>query len=185
MATDAAVVYEEPATGSSPRWLLVITGVLWILLSLVLLSFDPTSAATIGYLVGFVLIFAGLDELMTITVARGWKWLHGVLGAIFLLAGIASLTEPFQTFGILAVLIGWYLVIKGSVDIFLAIAFHREMPLWGLVLAVGIAQLLLGVWALGYPGRSAWLLVLWVGVGALLRGIGELVAAFTQGGDAT
>ena len=38
------------------------------------------------------------------------------------------------------------------------------------------------LWALGYPGRSAWLLVLWVGFGAMFRGIGDLVAAFTHGG---
>ena len=45
-------------------------------------------------------------------------------------------------------------------------------------LAAGIVELAIGVWALGYPGRSAWLLVLWVGIGALMRGITEIVLAF-------
>jgi uncharacterized membrane protein HdeD (DUF308 family) len=53
------------------------------------------------------------------------------------------------------------------------------MPLWGLTLTVGVLEVLLGFWAVGYPGRSAWLLLVWVGVGVILHGIGDLVAAFT------
>jgi uncharacterized membrane protein HdeD (DUF308 family) len=55
------------------------------------------------------------------------------------------------------------------------------MPLWGLSLAAGIAQIALGLWAVGYPGRSAWLLLVWTGVGALMRSVGNLVTAFTGG----
>jgi uncharacterized membrane protein HdeD (DUF308 family) len=50
--------------------------------------------------------------------------------------------------------------------------------LWGLLLASGIIELAIGVWAIGYPGRSAWLLILWVGIAALVRGITEIVLAF-------
>ena len=52
------------------------------------------------------------------------------------------------------------------------------------MLAISIGEMLLGAWALGYPGRSAALLVLWVGLGAMLRGVGELlIAAFVHEGD--
>jgi uncharacterized membrane protein HdeD (DUF308 family) len=147
----------------------------------VLLSFDPTSAATLGYLVGFVLLLAGVDEFVRMVVAPGWKWLHGVLGVLFVLGGIAALLAPFQTFGYLALFMGWYLLIKGSFDLATAIAFRHVLPLWGLGLAVGIGQILLGFWAMGYPGRSAWLVILWAGIGAMFRGVGDLVAAFTRG----
>ena len=36
--------------------------------------------------------------------APSWKWIHGIMGALFALAGFAALTSPFQTFGLLAVL---------------------------------------------------------------------------------
>ena len=159
-------------------WLFLIAGILWVLVSLVILSFDPTSAATIGYLVAFVLIAAGVTEVVEIASAPGWKWAHALLAAVFILAGFAALASPFQTFGILALFIGWYLIFKGIFDICFAIAGSRELHLWGLLLTSGILQLLIGVWALGYPGRSAWLLVLWVGIGALMRGLGEIVLAF-------
>jgi uncharacterized membrane protein HdeD (DUF308 family) len=160
-----------------------VSGILWLLFAIVLLSFDATSAATIGYLVAFLLLFAGVDEIIIMFVAPGWRWLHGLAGAIFLLGGIAGLMQPFQTFGILALLMGWYLLIKGFFDMATAIGFRHEMYLWGLRMAVGIAEILLGLWALGYPGRSAWLLLLWAGTAALFRGIGNLVIAFSKGAE--
>ena len=179
----ATVVVDEGAFYRPPRWLFVVSGVLWVLVSLVVLSFDATSAAAIGYMAGFVLVLGGIDEFVTMTVATGWKWVHGVIGALFVLVGIAAMLEPFQTFGILALFVGWFLIVKGFFDIALAIGLRRDLPLWGLSLAVGIVEVLLGLWALGYPGRSAWLLVLWIGVAAMLRGIGDLVTAFTLGGS--
>jgi uncharacterized membrane protein HdeD (DUF308 family) len=169
---------EDVRQVGSNWWLFLITGICWIIISLMVLSFDPTSAALIGYLTGFVLIFGGISEFIAVSHADGWKWVHVVLGLLFVVGGVAALLEPFQTFGILALLIGWFLIIKGVFDIVISIAGHEEIPLWGLLLASGIIEVLLGAWALGYPGRSAWLLILWVGLGALFRGIGEIFVAF-------
>ena len=160
-----------------PRWLRALAGAAWLLVALVILSLDATSAATLGYLVGFVLIFAGVDELSYAVTAPGWRWLHVVVGGVFILGGIGALLEPFQTFGILALFMGWYLLIKGFLGVALSLAGRHELPLWGLALGVGVLEILLGFWALGYPGRSAWLLLVWAGVGALLRGMWDLVSA--------
>lgn len=159
-------------------WLFLITGIAWVLLAFVVLSWDPGTAALIGYLVGFLLIAAGVNELVTIGFVDSWKWLYGVLGATFLVAGVLALTAPFQTFGVLALLIGWYLLFKGLASVIVSIAAHHELPLWGLLLAAGLLEMAIGLWAIGYPGRSAWLLVVWVGIGALIRGITEIVLAF-------
>jgi uncharacterized membrane protein HdeD (DUF308 family) len=175
-----AEVYEEEVT-PPPKWQLIVGGILWLLVALVMLSLDSTGAATLGYLVGFVLLLAGIDEFVLMSLLPGWRWAHAILGVLLIIGGIAALLEPFQTFGILALLIGWYLLIKGFMDIALAIALHRTLPLWGLTLGAGIIEALLGLWALGYPGRSAWLLMVWVGIAALMRGINDLVAAFWGG----
>jgi uncharacterized membrane protein HdeD (DUF308 family) len=165
-----------------PRWLFVVMGVLWLIVAIVVLSFDTSSAATIGYMMAFLLLFAGVEELAATFLAPGWKWLHAALGVVFLITGAMALVSPLQTFGILAMLVGWYLMIKGFSSVFIAVALRDQLPLWGLGLAAGIIEIVIGLWALGYPGRSAWLLVLWVGIGALMRGISDLVAAFTYGG---
>ena len=138
-----AVAVEARPVAPAPRWLYIVSGVLWLIVSLVLLSFDTTGAAALGFVVAFVLVFAGVEEIAMVFVAPSWKWLHGAVGVIFLLGGISALFEPLQTFGIL--------------------------------------EIALGIWAIGYPGRSAWLLLLWAGLGALFRSIGDFVTAFTQG----
>jgi uncharacterized membrane protein HdeD (DUF308 family) len=166
-------------------WMFLVTGIAWVVISFMVLAFKPTTPATIGYLAGFVLLMAGVNELVEVSFVEGWKWLHIVLGVLFLIAGIMALMEPFQTFGILALLIGWYLLFKGMADIIISIVERDELSLWGLLLASGIIELIIGVWAIGYPGRSAWLLVLWVGIAALSRGITEIVLAFKLRGAHT
>jgi uncharacterized membrane protein HdeD (DUF308 family) len=169
----------EPKRDPAGRWwIFLITGVLWILVSFLVLSFDPTSAALIGYFAAFFLIAAGVNEFLTLAVTEGWRWLHGIAGAVFVVVGVLALFEPLQTFGILALLIGWYLLLKGTLTIVLSILGRDELPLWGLLLASGILELVIGIWAIGYPWRSAWLLILWVGIGAVIRGITEIVLAF-------
>jgi uncharacterized membrane protein HdeD (DUF308 family) len=176
------VVEEVELEPPPPRWISITAGILWLIVGLVLLSLDSTSAATLGYMVGFVLILAGVDEFVHMIEAAGWKWLHGLMGVVFVLGGFFALLSPFHTFGILALFIGWFLIIKGFFDVAESIGFRHVMPLWGLSLAAGIAQIALGLWAVGYPGRSAWLLLVWTGVGALMRSVGSFVTAFASGG---
>jgi uncharacterized membrane protein HdeD (DUF308 family) len=178
----AAVTHESGATLERETvrgwWIFLVTGIAWVLISLVVLSFDPASAKAIGILTGIVIIAAGMNELLTTALVSTWRWLHAVLGVLFVVVGVAALLDPFQTFGILALLIGWYLIFKGIFGIVFSIAARGEIRLWGLMLAVAILEVAIGVWAVGYPGRSAWLLILWVGVGALMRGITEIALAF-------
>lgn len=163
---------------SLPWWLFLVTGVAWVIVAFIVLGLDPDAPAAIGYLTGFVLIAAGVNEFVELGVAESWKWLHGVLGALFVVTGVLALMSPLQTFGVLALLIGWYLLFKGLFDVVLSIALREALHLWGLLLGAGIIQIAIGIWAIGYPGRSAWLLVLWVGIAALMRGITEIVLAF-------
>ena len=100
--TAVGVTYSrEPAAGKW-WWVLLVTGILWILIGLFVLQAHYESATTIGYLVGFWLLFGGVAELVEAGVVNGWKWLHIVLGVLFIIGGIAALTSPFQTFTVLA-----------------------------------------------------------------------------------
>jgi uncharacterized membrane protein HdeD (DUF308 family) len=178
MTTTVAYAGEEVERASAKWWVLLLTGIAWILVSVLVLDTDLDSAVTIGYLVGGYLIAAGVMELVLIGVTEGWKWLHAVLGVLFVLSGIAAFTEPFQTFTLLSALVGFFLVLKGTFDIVMALATRHDVDLWWMLLIAGILEVLFGFWASGYPGRSAALLILWVGIGALIRGITQLVLAF-------
>ena len=158
-------------------WLFLITGILWILFSLMVLQFDMQSVVAIGILTGIAFIVAGFNEFMIMAVVRGWKWLHATLGVLFIITGIAALAWPSKTFVILANLVAWFLLFKGILDLVVAFAMKGE-ELWWVQLITGVLSIVIAFWAAGYPGRSVVLLILWVGISCLVRGVTELVLAF-------
>src|SRR6476620_11901608 len=105
----------EPAVGKW-WWVLLVTGILWILIGLYVLQAHYGSAVAIGYLVGFWLLYAGVAEFIEIGAVTRWKWVHGALGALFVVGGIAALTSPFQPLTVLAGLGGFFLILKGTFD---------------------------------------------------------------------
>jgi uncharacterized membrane protein HdeD (DUF308 family) len=167
----------EPAIGKW-WWVILVTGILWILIGLFVLQAHYDSAVAIGYLVGFWLLFGGVAEFVEMGAVAGWRWVHAVLGVLFVIGGVAALLSPFQTFTILASLVGFFLILKGTFDFVLALALRHDVDLWWMSLIAGIIEIALGIWAIGYPGRSAALLIIWIGIGAIIRGIAEIVTAF-------
>ena len=82
-----------------PWWLLLITGIAWMLVALIVLRFDYTSVSAIAILFGIVAIAAGVFEIGVLFLANGWwKLLHGLLAFIFIAAGIVAFVHPGNTF---------------------------------------------------------------------------------------
>ncbi len=150
-------------------WIFLITGFLWIFLSLLVLQFDQTSINTIAVFVGIVLLLASAEEFFHAFLMPGWRWLHAILALLFLLVGIDAFVYQLWTFGALALLIGWFLLFRGTFEVFASLS-NRDVDLWWLGLISGIAMILVAFWAVGYPGRSAYLLVVWVGLGVAVPG---------------
>jgi uncharacterized membrane protein HdeD (DUF308 family) len=162
-----------------PWWLFLITGIGWMLVSLILLRFDYTSVSAISLLFGFVAIAAGVLEFGVMFLAEGWwKLLNGVLAVVFIAAGIVAFIHPGDTFKSLAAVFSFFLVFAGTFDIIFSVSVRREIDFWWLQLIGGIIELALGFWAAGYYGRSAVLLVAWVAAFAIIRGVRDIVLAF-------
>ena len=69
----------------------------------------------ISFLFGVVAVIAGVNELIQITVStRGWKIARGVLGVVFIVAGLWALLHPDNAFATLAAAIGFVFLFKGS-----------------------------------------------------------------------
>jgi uncharacterized membrane protein HdeD (DUF308 family) len=170
---------EAAAMATSMWWIPIILGVAWFLVALLVLRFDTTSVTTVGILLGCVLLFAGASELLEISVTRGWRWIHVIMAVLFLGGAIWAFVSPDDAFWALASILGFLLVLKGTMDIVLAVESKGLNPIWGLGLATGIVEVLLGFWASQqfYPARAV-LILIWVGFFALFRGISEIVLAF-------
>lgn len=159
-------------------WLFVVAGVLWIVFAWVVLSFNYRTVWAVAVMFGLGLLAGGLVGIAIGLSAPSWRWLHVSFGVIGVVGGIVALAWPDATFLVLAVIIGWYIMFSGLLDIATAFATKGEHEFWWLHLALGIAQVLIGFWAVGYPGRSISLLVVWVGATALARGISGLLLGF-------
>ena len=159
-------------------WLYLVTGILWLWVTLIILRLNLDTVYAISILFGFVAIGAGINEFLGMGVSTtGWKIVHAVLGVIFIAAGIVAFFQPQGTFVALASIVAWVLLFKGIFDIILAFMVHPA-PLWWVGLIVGAIEIALAFWAAGYFRGSALLLVVWVAAFTLMRGITEIVLAF-------
>jgi uncharacterized membrane protein HdeD (DUF308 family) len=160
-------------------WLFLLTGILWLVVSLIIFRFTYVSVSSIAYLFGVVAIFFGVNEFFAIGASStGWRIVHALLGVLFIVAGVIALINPFDTFQALAGLMSFFLVLKGTFDIVVSFVTKDDVPAWWLQLVIGIIEILLGFWAAGYYGRQAILLVVWVGAVCMARGITEIILAF-------
>jgi len=168
---------KDLGAAASAWWLYLITGGAWLLFSVIVFRFDYRSVSAIAILFGLTMLGAAVNELLSLAGStRGWRIAHVLLALVFVVIGIVAFVHPGNTFKALAAVISFYFIFKGEFDIAMGFAFPEHR--W-LRLLAGIAELLLGLWAAAYWGRSATLLLAWIGVLALIRGVTEIAFAFS------
>ena len=179
--SSAAIAGEQVYTESAAPlwWLFLITGTLWLVLSLVMFRFDITSAATIGVLAGIVFLAAGVIEFCMVAVVQSgwWKALNALLGLLLVVGGIMSFVHPSNAFVAIASVIGFMFLFVGILD--LIVAFSDRVGLWWVRMITGFICIGLAFWASGDFARKSILLVAWLGLFALLRGVNSFIVAFT------
>jgi uncharacterized membrane protein HdeD (DUF308 family) len=158
-------------------WLFLTLGILWILFGMFVLSYNVGSLLALAVFAGITFVSTGVTQLVGASRAEGWRWLHVVGGALSLLAGIVAFVWPGATLVVISVVLAWFLVFKGIVDVVTALA-DTGRAWWWVTLILGVLELLLGIWAAGYPGRSLFVFVNVVGIYAVFYGITEIFAAF-------
>jgi uncharacterized membrane protein HdeD (DUF308 family) len=160
-------------------WLLLVTGVAWVVIAVLILRFDYTTVAAIAVLFGVFCFAAAANEVMVsaVTSSRGWRILHWLLAVLFIGVGVVAFFRPSDTFVGLAAVMSFYFVFRGAFDIATSFAASR-VPSWWVLLLVGIAEIAIGFWAAGSWNASVVMLVSWVAAGALIHGVGQISSAF-------
>jgi uncharacterized membrane protein HdeD (DUF308 family) len=141
------------------------------------LSYNVGSLLALAVFAGVTFVMTGVTQVIAASRVEGWRWLYLVGGALSILAGILAFVWPGRTLLVISVVLAWFLVFKGIVDVVGALA-SAGRPYWWVTLILGVVELLLGVWAAGYPGRSLFVFVNLVGIYAVFYGFTELFAAF-------
>ena len=170
----------ELAEAAADRWwMFLVTGIGWLVFSLLVFQWDYTTVYAISILFGIVALVAGINEFFQIVVSStGWKFVHGILGVLYVIVGVWALVNPRSAFTTLAALVAFFLLFKGIFDLTVAFMTKDEFDLWWLQLVLGIVEILLAFWVAGSFRTSAIFLVAYVGIIALSRGITELILAF-------
>ena len=160
-------------------WLWLVTGIAWCIAALVVLQFDGASITTVGIVVGCLFCFAALQQLMLFVLGARHRWLWGIFGVLFLMAGIVCFVNPEATFAGLADILGFLFLLVAvwwTIDAFVQ---REDNPIWWLGLVAGVLMLILAFWTSGqFFIEKAYALLAFAGIWALMHGFTDIVRAF-------
>jgi uncharacterized membrane protein HdeD (DUF308 family) len=159
-------------------WWFLILGILWTLFGLYVLTYRVGSLYAVAAFVGVAFLFGGITQLAVAGRVQSWRWLFIVAGILGIIAGIVTFAWPGRTLYVVAIFVAWYLIIFGIMHLVGALA-GPKLDWWWTQLLLGIAELVLGVWAVRSWQRSLVTLVTLVGVWAIFHGVAEIFAAFS------
>jgi uncharacterized membrane protein HdeD (DUF308 family) len=159
-------------------WWFLILGVLWTLFGAYVLSYRVGSLAAVAALVGVSFLLGGITQLMVAGRVQSWRWLFIVGGILGVAAGIITFAWPGRTLYVVSILVAWYLIFFGVLHVVGSLA-GPKVDYWWTQLLLGVAELVLGVWAVRAWQRSLLTPVTLVGVWAIVLGVSEIFAAFS------
>jgi uncharacterized membrane protein HdeD (DUF308 family) len=142
------------------------------------LSYRAGSLAAVTALVGVAFLYGGITELAAASWVRSRRWLFIVGGIVALATGIVTFVWPGITLYVVAILLAWYLIIFGVLHLISALA-GPKVSYWWTQLLLGVAELVLGVWAVRSWQSSLLTLLTLVGVWSIIYGVVEIFAAFS------
>ena len=123
---------------AGPWWLFLLTGMAWLIISVMVLRFSTASVTTVGVLIGVLFLVSAADEMLISAVGHTWRWAHVLLALLFTVGAIWSFATPFGAFWSLASVLGLLLVFKGTLDIITAVETRDINSSWWLGMVAGI-----------------------------------------------
>jgi uncharacterized membrane protein HdeD (DUF308 family) len=160
-------------------WLWIVFGVAWIAISIVILQFDQASITTVGVLIGIMFLATAGEQFVVGSLADRWQLLYWLFAVLFVVAGIASLISPENTFAAIADLLGFLFLLVGLFWILQAFVAREVNELWWLGLISGILMVILAFWTGGqFFITKQYVLLVFAGIWALMQGVTDLVRAF-------
>lgn len=160
-------------------WMWLVTGIIWVVLSLVILQFRESSVTTVGIIIGLMFFLAGIQNLFIGTIAEGWKWLWILFGVVFLIAGGVALISPKDTVAAFASVLGFLFLVFGVFWMVEAFFSRENNQLWWMGLIAGILMVFLAFWTGSqYLVTRVYTLLAFAGFWALMHGIMDITKAF-------
>ena len=154
-------------------WLVALLGVFAIAAGVIVLVWPDISLATLAWVTGIFLIvdaiFVFAGALSREVENRG---LLALLGVLTLIAGLFLVRHPTTAVLVIALLLGFWLVVAGAVR-FVETFSLRENRGWNLLIAA--LEVIAGIVIVSVPDIGVGTLAIITGIAFILRGIGTLM----------
>ena len=156
------------------RWgWIVALGVIFMLAGVIALGSVVVATASAVLIVGIMMIMAGVAEIFAAFRVKDWGkaifW--GLLGVLYVAAGIIAINNPFAAATILTLFLGIFLVAGGIVRMFLAWHMREAGKPWGWIVVSGIISVLLGAMIIAkWPYSSFYVLGIFLGIDLIFIG---------------
>ena len=113
--------------------------------------------------------------MLTLLTQNWWTFL--IRGIIAVLFGLAAIIWPGLTIATLVIVFGAYVLIDGIFAIFDGFSARKENSHWWVEILIGIAGIIIGVWAMAFPGLTAVGLMYFIAAWWLITGVLQIVFA--------
>jgi uncharacterized membrane protein HdeD (DUF308 family) len=158
-------------------WVLLLNGAVLVVAGVLIFGIDWTVRSLATFL-GALFIFQGVAEALTTGIDARVRRANVITGLLSAATGIAIIVWPGPGLVALAIVLGAWLIVAGSVTMTGAFAARRVIPDWWLLLILGLLEIALGVLALANPGATLAALVTVAGIWCVVLGVMRIVLAF-------
>jgi uncharacterized membrane protein HdeD (DUF308 family) len=158
-------------------WVLLLNGALLIVAGVLIFSIDWT-IRELATFIGALFIFQGLTEALTTGIGARVRQANVITGLLSIGAGVLIIVWPKPGLIAVAVVLGAWLIVMGTLAVAGSFAVREVIQQWWLLLIVGVLEIALGVLALANPGATLAALVTVSGIWAVAIGVMRIALAF-------
>jgi uncharacterized membrane protein HdeD (DUF308 family) len=158
-------------------WILLLNGAVLVVAGVLIFSIDWT-IRDLATFIGALFIFQGFSEALTSGIDARVRRANVITGLLSIATGVAIIVWPEPGLVAVAIVLGAWLIVSGTIAIVGAFATRELLPDWWLLLLVGLLEIPLGVLALANPGATLAALITVAGIWAVAIGVTRIVLAF-------
>ena len=151
------------------RWVFVILGFFCMVAGVIVLADPKHSLATIAVVIGIFLVLDGaIEVLVSLLSGAAGRSLTVLIGVVSVVIGIILIRHPIVSVVAVAIFVGLWLIVSGSVRLAWVFDGTRGGAWRFLVAAV---EIIAGIVIVSSPGIGLTTLAVFVGIALILRGI--------------
>ena len=158
-------------------WMLLLNGLLLFVAGVLIFTID-WSTRSLATFIGALFIFEGVSLALTSGIDNRVRRVNVLTGLLSIAAGIAIIVWPAPGIVAVAIFLGAWLIVMGTMTMSGSLAARRFMSDWWLLLLIGLVEVPLGVLALANPGATLAALVTVGGIWTTVVGVMRITLAF-------